>query len=359
MIVVASKKPFVDSSHLRNISNISFSLSPRESFSQESIPFGSRFFSFLIKKAQGFLEPLGDFFFYSLSKIKLKSPRTKNTSIEKVLVEKTSFQEKVFVHPSAFVHPSVQLGKGVHIDAYSVLGENVVVGDYTHIKNHVVIHGETKIGHHCLISPFVVLGHEPQHLLHQGKTFPVIIGNHVHIREHCTLHQGTHRSTKVGDHCLLMVGCHLGHDCQLGRHVVLSNQVGLAGHVKIDDHGVVGGMTGVHQWVHIGKGAMIGGFSALTQDVAPYGIAIGNRAVLESVNIHRLKRLGFSGKIIQEFYKFYQEIFFKTEGSLKERLKILEKDPVLLRNPCIQDVYDFLMIPHKRSLTLGSKKTSL
>ena len=268
--------------------------------------------------------------------------------------ELSSFcHDETFISPLASVHPKARLGKNVHVEAYSVIGENVSIGDYTHIKNHVIIHGETKIGTHCLISPFVVLGHEPQHLKHKGKTFPVIIGNHVHIREHCTLHQGTLNNTEVGDYSLLMVGCHLGHDCRLGRHVVLSNQVGLAGHVVVDDYSVIGGMTGVHQRVHIGKGSMVGGFSALVDDVIPYGMVLGNRAHLEGINLHRLKHLGFSKKEIHEFYRFYRYVFQNQQGTLQERLKTLNKD--LLLNPCVKEAYEFIFAKHRRSLALPKK----
>ena len=166
------------------------------------------------------------------------------------------------IHPTAIVSKQAQLGKDVEVGAYSVIGDVVKIGDGTIIKSHVVIDGETTIGKKNVIFPFASIGLEPQDLKFKGEKSKVVIGDNNKIREHVTIHLGTQDGamvTKIGSNCLLMVGVHVAHDCIVGDHVILANNATLAGHVEVNDHVVIGGLSAVHQFARIGKGAMIGG----------------------------------------------------------------------------------------------------
>ena len=203
----------------------------------------------------------------------------------------------VKIHPTAVVEKGAELDEGVIVDAFSYIGSNVKIGKNTVVKQGAVIEGDTTIGEECLIFG-ATIGVEPQDLKYRGEPSKVIIGNRVKIREYVTIHRGTEGGgmvTKVGDNVLLMAYSHIAHDCHIGNDVIVANGVQLAGHVIVEDFAVIGGLTGVHQFVRIGKHAMVGGASAVHRDVPPFTLASGNRAKLEGINI-----VGLKGEVFQK-----------------------------------------------------------
>jgi UDP-N-acetylglucosamine acyltransferase len=226
------------------------------------------------------------------------------------------------IHPTAIIEPGAQLADDVTVGPYCVIGDHVVLGPGVTLKSHVVIDGRTSIGAGTRVFPFASIGHEPQDLKYQGEASSLVIGSHNTIREHVTINPGTAGGgmvTRIGDHCLLMVGAHVAHDCQIGDHVILVNNATLGGHVVIEDYAILGGLSAVHQFVRIGRHAMIGGMSGVERDVIPYGLVMGDRARLTGVNIIGMQRRGFSRDDIQGLRTAYQ-FLFSADGTLNDRV---------------------------------------
>ncbi len=197
------------------------------------------------------------------------------------------------IHPSAIIEKGAVIGSNVSIGAFSIIGKNVKIGDNTSIASHTLIEGKTTIGKNNRIFSHGVIGTIPQDLKFAGEDVQLIIGDNNTIREFVFFNPGTKGGgsiTKVGNNNLIMAYVHLGHDVIVGDHCVLANAVALAGHTELGNHIVIGAHTPVHQFVHIGDYAMIGGASALTQDIPPYCLAEGNRAILRGLNLTGLRR---------------------------------------------------------------------
>jgi UDP-N-acetylglucosamine acyltransferase len=228
------------------------------------------------------------------------------------------------IHPTAIIEEGAKLGNNVTIGPFSIVGKDVTLGDNVELKSHVVITGLTSIGEGTVIFPFAAIGHVTQDKKYQGEVTQVIIGKNTTIREYVTVHPGTAGGgliTRVGDNCLLMIACHVAHDCKIGNNVILVNNATLGGHVEIDDFAIVGGMSAVHQFVKIGAHAMIGGMSAIESDVIPYGMAVGERANLAGLNIRGLKRREFSRETIHALRNAYDIIFNSTDGTFEQRIQ--------------------------------------
>lgn len=226
------------------------------------------------------------------------------------------------IHPTAIVAPGAALADDVTIGPYCIVGSSVVLGPGVSLAAHVVVDGNTTIGEGTRLFPFAAIGLEPQDLKYQGEPSSLIIGRHSTIREHVTINPGTAGGgmvTRVGDHCLLMVGAHVAHDCRLGDHVIMANNATLAGHVVVDEFARLGGLSAVHQFVRIGRHAMIGGMSGVERDVIPYGQAVGDRARLTGLNIIGMQRCGYSREDIQGLRAAYQ-VLFASGGTLNERV---------------------------------------
>jgi UDP-N-acetylglucosamine acyltransferase len=226
------------------------------------------------------------------------------------------------IHPTAIVAPSARLADDVVIGPYCVIGEHVALAQGVNLRSHVVIDGRTTIGERTRIFPFASIGFETQDLKYKGEPSSLEIGHDNTIREHVTINPGTEGGgmvTRVGNHCLLMVGAHVAHDCQLGDHVILVNNATLGGHVIIEDYAILGGLSAVHQFVRIGRHAMIGGMSGVERDVIPYGQVMGDRARLNGLNIIGMQRRGFSRDDIQVLRNAYN-CLFGDAGTLSERV---------------------------------------
>ena len=226
------------------------------------------------------------------------------------------------LHPTAIVAAGARLADDVEVGPYCVIGEHVVLAAGVSLKSHVVIEGRTTIGERTRIFPFASIGFETQDLKYKGEPSSLEIGHDNTIREHVTINPGTEGGgmvTRIGDHCLLMVGAHVAHDCQIGDHVILVNNATLGGHVVVEDYAILGGLSAVHQFVRIGRHAMIGGMSGVERDVIPYGQVMGDRARLNGINIIGMQRRGFSRDDIQVLRNAYNCLFGET-GTLSERV---------------------------------------
>ena len=216
------------------------------------------------------------------------------------------------IHPTAIVSPDASIGEGATVGAYSIIGRQVRIGNNTAISSHVVIEEGTEIGENCQISQFSCIGGIPQDLKFRGEVTKVVIGNFNNIREFVSINRATREDigvTLIGDHNLIMAYCHIAHNCHLANNIVLANGTNLAGHVVVEESAVVGGLTGVHQFTHIGAHSMIGGASAVNKDVPPYVTASGNHAKLYGLNLIGMKRRGFSAEVLQALKDAYRIIF--------------------------------------------------
>ena len=226
------------------------------------------------------------------------------------------------IHPTAFVAPGAALAEDVIIGPYCIVGRNVTLGARVTLRSHVVVDGYTTIAEGTRVFPFASIGLEPQDLKYRGEKSELVIGCNNTIREYVTMNPGTEGGglvTRIADDCLFMVGAHVAHDCQIGNSVVMANNATLAGHVVVEDYAVLGGLCAVHQFVRIGKHAMIGGMSGVERDVIPYGQVMGDRARLCGLNIIGMQRRGFSREDIQGLRNAYQ-FLFSTDGTLIDRV---------------------------------------
>ncbi len=227
------------------------------------------------------------------------------------------------LHATAIIDPAASLADGVSVGAYSVVGAQVKLGANVTVHSHVVIDGNTRIGEGCEIFPFASIGTVPQDKKFKGELSRLEIGKRNSIREHVTINPGTQGGglvTCMGDDCLVMIGAHVAHDCQIGNHVILVNHATLAGHVHVGDHAIIGGNSAVHQFVRIGAHAMIGGMSGVENDVIPYGTVMGERARLAGLNLVGLERRGFKKEAINELRNAYR-MLFAPEGTFSERIE--------------------------------------
>jgi UDP-N-acetylglucosamine acyltransferase len=253
------------------------------------------------------------------------------------------------IHATAVVDPNAELGAGVEIGPFCVVGPHVTFGDGVILYSNAVVTGQTTFGGGCQVFPFASIGHIPQDQKYHGEASSIEIGQKTVIREHVTINPGTEGGgmvTRIGSHCLLMVGAHIAHDCQIGDHVILVNNATLAGHVTVGDHAIVGGLSAVHQFVRIGAHAFVGGMSGITADVIPFGMAVGNRAALAGLNVVGLRRQGFPREQIHELRQAYR-MLFSSEGTLMERLEDMEN--MFSANSLAQQIIEFIKTHSDRS----------
>jgi len=228
------------------------------------------------------------------------------------------------IHQTALIDRQAEIDSDVEIGPYSVIGAGVRIGRQTRVASHVVIEGRTSVGQGNTIYQFATIGSRPQDLKYRGEASELIIGNHNTIREYVSLNPGTAGGgmvTRVGDHNLLMMHCHIAHDCLIGSHNIIANGATLGGHVMVQDYVIVGGLVGIHQFARIGSGAILGAGSMVSKDVPPFCNATGDRARLRGLNLEGLKRRGFTTTAIDALKKAYRIIFqskLKTKDALEK-----------------------------------------
>lgn len=229
------------------------------------------------------------------------------------------------IHPGAIVEAGAQIGAGCTIGPFCHIGPDVVLGEGVVLKSHVVVTGKTEIGDETEIFPFSVIGEIPQDLKFKGEDTRLVIGKRNRIREHVTMNAGTGGGggvTSIGDDGLFMAGCHVAHDVRIGNKVILVNNCAIAGHCVIEDEVIVGGLAGVHQWVRIGRGAIIGAVTMVTNDVIPYGLVQAPRGELDGLNLVGLKRRGVARSDITALRAAFQ-MLAQGEGAFMDRAKRL------------------------------------
>lgn len=232
------------------------------------------------------------------------------------------------IHPSAVVEDGATLGEGCIIGPFCMVGAGVVLGDRVELKSHVVITGDTEIGDDCTIYSFAVIGEVPQDLKFDGEKTRLVIGKRNRIREHVTMNCGTSGGggvTRVGNDGLFMAGCHVAHDVIVGNRVIVVNNAALAGHCVISDDVIIGGLSGVHQWVRIGQGAIVGAVTMVTNDVIPFGLVQSPRGGLDGLNLVGLKRKGVARVDITALRAAFQ-MLAQGEGTFQDRAKRLGKE---------------------------------
>ena len=230
------------------------------------------------------------------------------------------------IHPTAIVSPSARIGNQVCIGPYCVVGADVELGDDCVLHSHVVLEGHSRFGRGNEFFPFAAVGGKTQDLKYQGEPTSLEVGDLNVFRENCTVHRGTHEGspTRIGSHNLLLCYSHVAHDCQLGNHVILSNSVGLAGHIVVEDYAIVSGLAAVHQFCRIGAHSLIGGMSKVVQDVPPFMIVDGNPAATRGLNLVGLQRRGFDEEDIRALKAAYKKLFLKKDVNLATALSSLK-----------------------------------
>ena len=243
------------------------------------------------------------------------------------------------IHPTAIVDPHSELADDVEIGPYVVVGVNVKIAAGTKIHSHAVIDGLTTMGRGNVVFPFATVGTIPQDLKYRGEPSELIIGDNNTIREYASLNPGTVGGgmiTRVGSQNLLMMYCHIAHDCIVGNRNVIANGATLGGHVVIEDNVIVGGLVGIHQFVRIGSGAILGAGSMVSKDVAPFCNATGDRAKLHGLNTEGMKRRGFDKAKIDAIYQAYR-IVFRSKLKTNEALDKIRKEL-----PALQELEQFV-----------------
>jgi UDP-N-acetylglucosamine acyltransferase len=256
-------------------------------------------------------------------------------------------QETVEVHPTAVVHPGARLAPGVVVGPYAVIGGDVVVGPGTRIGPHVVIEDGVRIGADNEISSGATLGTTPQDRHFQGERSYLVIGDRNRIREYVNISRATGEdaATVVGNDCLIMCSAHVGHNCRLGDRVIVVNGVQMAGHVQVGDGAYIGGMSGIHQFVHVGRLAMIGGFSLLRQDCPPFMLAEGRPARCRSLNRVGLQRHGISAADRAVLRRAFR-ILYQSALGMGEAVERLQAE--LGDHPLVEELVAFLRAARQR-----------
>ncbi|WP_108814181.1 acyl-ACP--UDP-N-acetylglucosamine O-acyltransferase [Loktanella sp. Alg231-35] len=232
------------------------------------------------------------------------------------------------IHPSAIIADGAQIADSCTVGPFCVVGASVVLSEGVELKSHVVVEGDTHVGPDTIIFPFAVIGEIPQDLKFDGELTRLRIGARNRIREHVTMNTGTTQGggeTRIGDDGLFMAGCHIAHDAQIGDRVIVVNSSAVAGHCVIEDDVIIGGLSGVHQWVRIGQGAIIGAVTMVTKDVVPHGLVQGPRGALDGLNLVGLKRKGVDRADITAMRASFQ-MLKDGEGTFQDRARRLAEE---------------------------------
>jgi UDP-N-acetylglucosamine acyltransferase len=230
--------------------------------------------------------------------------------------------------PTAVVSPNAALGPGVRIGPYAVIEDETIIGAYCEIGAHAVIKRFTSLGNRNRVFEHAVLGGEPQDVKFKGERSRLVIGDDNLIREFSTLHRGSGEGevTRIGSRNFFMVGVHIAHNCVVGDDNVFANGVALAGHIMVEDHVFLSNNVGAHQFVRMGRYAMVGGKSKIVQDVLPFFITDGNPPRVRGLNSVGLRRAGFSDEARRSLKSAYK-LLFRSATPLEDALRELEQMP--------------------------------
>ena len=247
----------------------------------------------------------------------------------------------VTIHPLAVVAPGAELGEDVVVGPFCTVGPNVRLGDRTTLRSHVSVDGHATLGAGCEVWPFASVGGKTQDLTDKGGAPRLVVGANTVIRECATLNCATFDGgeTRVGSQCLIMAYCHVAHDCIVGDRVVMANNATLAGHVVIEDDAIIGGLTGVHQFVRIGRMSILGGYTKAVKDVPPYMMADGDPLKVYGPNKVGLERHGVSAEAQQALKEAYK-IVFRMDLTTAKALERIEAE--IAPSPEIQHFAEFI-----------------
>ena len=237
------------------------------------------------------------------------------------------------------------------IGPYCIIGPDVEIGTNTKLHSHINIIGNTKIGKSNEIFPHVSIGTDPQDLKYRGEKNSIVIGDNNKLREYVNINPGTSQGgtvTKLGDNNLLMVYCHVAHDCNLGNNIVLANNVQVGGHVTIEDNAIIGGSCAIHQFSRIGQLAMVGGMTGVLSDVIPFGLSLGNRNSLVGLNLIGLRRAKITNENIKLLQKFYDSVF--VNQNFRANIQNIEEE--LKKNKYVKKIIDFIETDKRRPISL-------
>ena len=215
------------------------------------------------------------------------------------------------IHPTAIIDPAAEIETSADIGPYCIVGAEVHIGARTRLMANNYLEGPTRVGEDNIFFPYSTAGVASQDLKYKGERAETRIGHRNRIREFVTIHRGTQGGglvTAIGSDNLLMAYSHVAHDCHVGNGVVMANAATLAGHVRVEDHAILGGLCAVLQFTRIGAHVMVGGATSITQDIPPYTIVTGDRreARLRGLNLVGLKRHNFSDATISGLKKAYK-----------------------------------------------------
>ena len=255
------------------------------------------------------------------------------------------------IHKTSIINKNAKISKNVEIGPYCIIGSNVEIGEGTKLHSHVNLVGNTKIGKKNIFFPYTSIGTPPQDLKYKGEANSLVIGDNNKFREYVNINPGTSAGgtiTRLGNNNLLMVYCHVAHDCNLGNNIVLANNVQVGGHVTIEDSAIVGGSCAIHQFSRIGQLSMIGGMTGVLSDVIPFGLSLGNRNNLVGLNLIGLRRAKISNEDIKLLQKFYDKVFYNKNF----RSNIDKLNDTFRNNNYIKIILKFINADKKRPISL-------
>ncbi|MDB6147119.1 MAG: Acyl-[acyl-carrier-protein]--UDP-N-acetylglucosamine O-acyltransferase [Spartobacteria bacterium] len=245
------------------------------------------------------------------------------------------------IHPTALIDARAEIGPGTTIGPYCIVGPEVTLGPGCWLQHHVTLCGPMQAGARNKFYAYCSIGQQTQDLKYQGEPTYLEIGTDNTFREFVTVNRSTtsEGKTRVGHSGSFLAYSHIGHDCVVGNEVVFSNNGTLAGHVRVDDNAVMGGLTAVHQFCHIGRFAITGGCSKIVQDVPPFMIADGNPATIRGINQVGLERKGFSAetvKLVKEAFR----IIYRSKYNTRQAVEAIRQElPVSAE---IAEIIDFI-----------------
>ncbi len=231
------------------------------------------------------------------------------------------------IHPTASIDPSAQIGSDVEIGPYAVVGEEAVIGDRTRLRAHAVIEPYVTLGAACDVFSGAVLGGIPQDRKFKGEKSFLVIGDNNIIREHVTIHRaaGAGNETRIGDNNLLMAYCHIGHNCQIASGITMANSTGISGHCEVEERVNFGGFVGVHQFVRIGRLAMIGGYSKVVQDIPPFMMGDGRPCKVLDLNVIGLRRSGVSSPVRADLKQAFK-LLYRSQMNMSQAVEAIENE---------------------------------
>jgi UDP-N-acetylglucosamine acyltransferase len=255
------------------------------------------------------------------------------------------------IHPTAVISPRTELAPDARVGPYAVIEDDVSIGAGCEIGAHAVIKRYTTLGQRNRVYEHAVLGGEPQDVKFKSEQSLLVIGDDNLIREYVTMHRasGEGEATRVGSRNFLMIGVHIAHNCNIGDDNIFANEVALAGHISVEDHVFLSNNVGAHQFVRMGRYAMVGGKSKIVQDVLPFFITDGNPPRVRGLNSVGLRRAGFSVEARRAIKRAYQ-LLFRSRLPLQIALSEMEQ----LKDANVQHLIEFIKAS-RRGFTRGRK----